>query len=145
MFCDIEGFEVVLLDPLVYFLKVFFIPVFLMSFATLTAVLTMREKSLGWTGNKTGLSNRSRLRIYASEEVHSSIDRAIWFSGIGEDNLVRIPVYGDLRSMDTDELRKAIQRDKEKGYAPAGVIAATGGTSTGSVSYTHLRAHETDS
>ena len=102
------------------------------SSATLTAVLTMREKSLGWTGNKTGLSNRSRLRIYASEEVHSSIDRAIWFSGIGEDNLVRIPVYGDLRSMDTDELRKAIQRDKEKGYAPAGVIAATGGTSNGS-------------
>ena len=85
------------------------------SSATLTAVLTMREKSLGWTGNKTGLSNRNRLRIYASEEVHSSIDRAIWFSGIGEENLVRIPVYGDLRSMDTDELGKAIQRDKEKG------------------------------
>ena len=66
------------------------------SSATLTAVLTMREKALGWTGNKTGLSGRKTLRIYSSEEVHSSIDRAIWFSGIGEDNLVKIPVCGEL-------------------------------------------------
>ena len=92
----------------------------------------MREKSLDWTGNKTGLSGRSKLRIYASEEVHSSIDRAIWFSGIGEDNLVRIPVHGDLRSMDPELLKKAIQKDKQDGHMPAGIIAATGGTSSGS-------------
>ena len=102
------------------------------SSATLTAVLTMREKSLDWTGNKTGLSGRSKLRIYASEEVHSSIDRAIWFSGIGEDNLVRIPVHGDLRSMDPELLKKAIQKDRQNGHMPAGIIAATGGTSSGS-------------
>ena len=102
------------------------------SSATLTAVLTMRERTLGWTGNKTGLSGRDRLRIYASEEVHSSIDRAIWFSGVGEDNLVRIPIYGHLRSMDTNELRKAIEKDREAGFLPAGIIAATGGTSSGS-------------
>lgn len=102
------------------------------SSATLTAVLTMREKSLDWTGNKTGLSGRSKLRIYASEEVHSSIDRAIWFSGIGEDNLVRIPIHGDLRSMDHSLLKKAIQKDKQDGHIPAGIIAATGGTSSGS-------------
>ena len=102
------------------------------SSATLTAVLTMREKSLNWTGNKTGLSGRSKLRIYASEEVHSSIDRAIWFSGIGEDNLVRIPVQGDLRSMDPELLKQAIQKDKQEGNIPAGIIAATGGTSSGS-------------
>ena len=102
------------------------------SSATLTAVLTMREKSLDWTGNKTGLSGRSKLRIYASEEVHSSIDRAIWFSGIGEDNLVRIPVHGGLRSMDPELLKKAIQKDKQDGHVPAGIIAATGGTSSGS-------------
>ena len=102
------------------------------SSATLTAVLTMREKSLNWTGNKTGLSGRSKLRIYASEEVHSSIDRAIWFSGIGEDNLVRIPVQGDLRSMDPELLKQAIQKDKKEGNIPAGIIAATGGTSSGS-------------
>ena len=102
------------------------------SSATLTAVLTMREKSLDWTGNKTGLSGRSKLRIYASEEVHSSIDRAIWFSGIGEDNLVRIPVHGNLRSMDPELLKKAIQKDKQDGHMPAGIIAATGGTSSGS-------------
>ena len=102
------------------------------SSATLTAVLTMREKALGWTGNKTGLSGTKTLRIYSSEEVHSSIDRAIWFSGIGEDNLVKIPVCGELRSMDVSELRKAIQKDKSLGYIPSGIIAVTGATSSGS-------------
>jgi aromatic-L-amino-acid decarboxylase len=59
------------------------------STATLAAVLVMRERALGFSGNQTGLSGAPRLRIYCSPEAHSSIDRAIWFSGIGQDNLVR--------------------------------------------------------
>lgn len=102
------------------------------SSATLAAVLTMREKALEWTGNQQGLSQQPRLRIYASTEVHSSIDRALWVSGIGQDNLVRIPILpGRLRSMDADALEKAIQADKAAGYRPAGVIACTGGTGVG--------------
>src|SRR5580704_14464471 len=68
------------------------------SSATLAAVLVMRERALKWAGNKLGLSGQPRLRIYCSDQVHTSIDRAIWISGIGEDNLVRIPVSGALRS-----------------------------------------------
>ena len=60
------------------------------SSATLAAVLTMREKALDWAGNAQGLAGQSRLRIYCSDEVHTSIDRAIWVAGIGEDNLVKI-------------------------------------------------------
>lgn len=101
------------------------------SSATLAAVLTMRERALNWAGNKQGLSGRPRLRIYASTEVHTSIDRAIWVAGIGEENLVRIPTKGSLRGMDPDALNAAINADKESGLLPAGVIACTGGTSTG--------------
>ena len=70
------------------------------SSATLAAVLTMRERALNWSGNQAGLSGAARLRIYCSAEVHTSVDRAIWVAGIGQDNLVRIPISGKLRSMD---------------------------------------------
>ncbi|RUU69021.1 aspartate aminotransferase family protein, partial [Mesorhizobium sp. M2C.T.Ca.TU.009.01.2.1] len=101
------------------------------SSATLAAVLTMRERALDWQGNKKGLAGQSKLRVYASDQVHTSIDRAIWVSGIGEDNLVRIPVSGRFRAMDMAALEAAIVADREAGLLPAGIIACVGGTSTG--------------
>jgi len=101
------------------------------STATLAAVLTMRERALSWDGNKAGLSGQPRLRVYSSNEVHTSIDRAIWISGIGQDNLMRIPVLGPRRSMDPDALRAAIEADLAAGFRPAGIIACTGGTGVG--------------
>lgn len=101
------------------------------SSATLAAVLTMRERALDWQGNRQGLAGQGRLRVYSSDQVHTSIDRAIWVAGIGEDNLVRIPVSGRFRSMDTAALEAAIVADREAGLLPAGIIACVGGTSTG--------------
>ncbi|MEM9549712.1 MAG: pyridoxal-dependent decarboxylase [Pseudomonadota bacterium] len=101
------------------------------SSATLAAVLTMREKALGWTGNTQGLFGKKTLRIYASSEVHSSIDRAIWVAGIGEENLVRIPSAGDWRGMQPQALDAAIRADRAAGHQPAGLILSVGGTGTG--------------
>jgi aromatic-L-amino-acid decarboxylase len=101
------------------------------SSATLAAVLVMREKALAWHGNRDGLANHPPVRIYASSQVHTSIDRAIWVAGVGENNLVRIPVSGPLRGMDPAALEAAIIADRQAGLLPAGVIACTGGTSTG--------------
>lgn len=101
------------------------------SSATLAAVLSMRERALEWQGNKQGLSGQSRIRIYSSDQVHTSIDRAIWVAGVGEDNLVRIPTGGRFRAMDTAALEAAIIADKERGFLPAGIIACVGGTSVG--------------
>ena len=101
------------------------------SSATLVAVLVMRERALKWAGNKAGLSGQGRLRIYCSGQVHTSIDRAIWVSGIGEDNLVRVPVIGEMRSLDVAALDAAIVADKQAGFLPAGIIASVGGTSVG--------------
>ncbi|ABS65330.1 Aromatic-L-amino-acid decarboxylase [Xanthobacter versatilis] len=103
------------------------------SSATLCAFLTMRERALGFTGNRTGLAGRPQLRVYTSSEVHTSIDRAAWFCGIGDDNLVRIPTQGPLRSMVPQALEAAIQADKAAGFVPAGVVACVGGTSTGAM------------
>ncbi|MEL6099758.1 MAG: pyridoxal-dependent decarboxylase [Pseudomonadota bacterium] len=101
------------------------------SSATLAAVLTMRERALDWEGNIDGLTGQHPLRIYCSEEVHSSVDRAIWVSGIGQNNLVKIRTTGDLRHMDPIDLQTAINEDRAAGLIPAGIIAATGATGMG--------------
>jgi aromatic-L-amino-acid decarboxylase len=101
------------------------------SSATLSAVLVMRERALEWAGNRTGLSGQPRLRIYSSDQVHTSIDRAIWVSGIGEENLVRVPTGGRWRSMVPEALEAAIEADRAAGFLPAGIIACVGGTSIG--------------
>ncbi|MGO4625026.1 aspartate aminotransferase family protein [Ensifer sp. 2YAB10] len=101
------------------------------SSATLAAVLVMREKALGWRGNSEGLAANRVVRVYASRQVHTSIDRAIWVAGIGEANLVRIPTKGPLNGMEPEALEAAIRADLAAGHIPAGVIACTGGTSIG--------------
>ncbi len=101
------------------------------SSATLAAVLTLREKTLKWQGNQQGLFGQKPLRVYCSAEVHTSVDRAIWVAGIGQDNLVRIPIKGDWRGMDPAALEAAILSDLDSGLHSAGVILCVGGTSTG--------------
>jgi aromatic-L-amino-acid/L-tryptophan decarboxylase len=103
------------------------------STATLAAVVTMRERALQWQGNQRGLAAHVPVRVYTSDQVHTSIDRAIWIAGIGEEHLVRIPVTGALRGMDVEALEVAINRDRDAGLLPAGVIACVGGTSVGSM------------
>jgi len=101
------------------------------SSATLSAVLTMRERAINWTGNREGLSGKGNLRIYCSDQVHSSIDRACWVAGIGQDNLVKIGTSGHGYHIHIGQLRSQIADDRAAGHIPAGIIAITGGTGIG--------------
>lgn len=98
--------------------------------ATLSAVLTMRERALGWNGNEDGLAQQPRLRVYASAEAHSSIDKAVRVAGIGQANLVKVPTDSDF-GMDPNALKAAIRADLDAGHVPAGVILCVGGTGIG--------------
>ena len=101
------------------------------SSATLSAVLTMRERATGFTGNREGLAHKGHLRIYCSDQVHSSIDRACWVAGIGQANLIKIPTQGTHYGMNVAKLERAIKDDIAAGHTPAGIIAITGGTGIG--------------
>ncbi len=79
--------------------------------------------------NEEGAGNAGTLRVYCSEQTHSSIEKAVKISGIGRKNLVKIPVREDF-SMDPAKLREAIEADKRKGYHPCCVIATLGTTGT---------------
>jgi aromatic-L-amino-acid decarboxylase len=98
--------------------------------ATLAAILTMRERALNWAGNAQGLAGQPRLRLYASAQAHSSVDKGARIAGIGQENLVRIPV--DARgALKPGALAGAIAADRAAGFVPAGVVLVAGGTSTG--------------
>lgn len=98
--------------------------------STLSAVLTMRERALSWQGNEQGLAGQPSLRIYASGQVHSSIDKAVRLSGIGQNNLVKVESDSNW-AMSPDHLKNAIDSDRSNGFVPAGVIGCIGGTSIG--------------
>lgn len=98
--------------------------------ATLSAVLTMRERALGWAGVQGGLSGAPRLRLYASAQTHSSVDKVARIAGIGQDNLVKIPTDAGL-AMKPGALAGAIAADRAAGHLPIGVVICAGGTSVG--------------
>jgi len=98
--------------------------------ATLSAVLTMRERALGWAGLEDGLSGGPKVRIYASDQVHSSVDKAVRVAGIGQSNLVRIPTDAG-GAMQAAALAAAIAADRAAGALPAGVVVCAGGTGVG--------------
>ena len=98
--------------------------------ATLSAILTMREQALAWAGLTQGLQGQQRLRIYASDQTHSSVDKAVRIAGIGQENLLKIATDASL-SMVPEALAAAIADDLAVGFVPAGVVLCAGGTSVG--------------
>jgi len=98
--------------------------------ATLSAVLTMRELALNHKGLEKGLFEQKPLRIYSSAQTHSSIDKAVRLSGIGQNNLVKIKTDNNF-AMRSDLLEEAILDDIANDLKPAGIIICIGGTSIG--------------
>lgn len=99
------------------------------SAATLVALLMAREKKTGFEVNKKGLYGQRPLRVYASEHIHSSINKAVRIAGLGEDNLVLIAGLEDF-AMDINALRTAIEADLKNGFQPLALIGAFGTTSS---------------
>jgi aromatic-L-amino-acid decarboxylase len=72
------------------------------------------------------------LRIYASDQAHSSIEKAAIMLGIGERNVRRVASDAAYR-MDVAALARAITEDLREGHLPLAVVATMGTTSTASV------------
>src|SRR5437764_4998561 len=105
------------------------------SSGTLCALAAAREAIPGLHIRQEGLSGRAdvpRLRYYASQEAHSSVDKAGIVLGIGQAGLRKIGVDSEFR-MDVEELERAIQEDIAAGWRPFTVVATVGTTSTTSV------------
>jgi len=71
-------------------------------------------------------------RIYASEQAHSSAEKAAIALGLGEENVQRVPVDAEFR-MDAAALREMIAQDGQRNFQPLAVVATVGTTSTAAV------------
>jgi glutamate/tyrosine decarboxylase-like PLP-dependent enzyme len=80
----------------------------------------------------TGLRSARQLRVYASGETHTWIQKATDISGLGTDSIRWIPTDSSLR-MDVDALRRQIDADREAGDLPFLVVGTAGSVSTGAV------------
>jgi glutamate/tyrosine decarboxylase-like PLP-dependent enzyme len=79
-----------------------------------------------------GRSDLPPLRVYASGEAHSSVEKACIALGLGQDGLCKIEVDDDLR-MRPSALAAAIGQDVAAGVRPIAVVPTVGTTSTTSV------------
>jgi aromatic-L-amino-acid decarboxylase len=72
------------------------------------------------------------LRVYVSEQSHSSVEKAIITLGLGQRGMRKIPTDSEFR-MDPKALAAAINEDKRNGYPPFCIVATVGTTSTSSI------------
>lgn len=82
-----------------------------------------------------GLAQRpdvARMRVYCSEQAHSSIDKAVILLGLGQEAVCRIACDDEFR-MRPDALDAAIEEDRSNERLPVAVVATVGTTSTTSV------------
>jgi aromatic-L-amino-acid decarboxylase len=78
------------------------------------------------------MSGLPPMRVYASEHVHSSIDKACITLGLGMQGLRKIPADGEFR-MDAAALDAAIEEDRAAGIVPICVVPTAGTTSIASI------------
>ena len=97
--------------------------------------LTAARERCGEQVRQRGIAGRDDVptcRAYASDQAHSSVDKAMIVLGLGEQNVVRVPSDGAFR-LDVGALRSAMEADRQAGMQPLAVIATIGTTSTASV------------
>ena len=105
------------------------------SSGVLYALAAAREAIPNLHIRREGMSGRAsvpRLRYYASQEAHSSVEKAGIVLGVGQVGLRKIGVDSAFR-MDVEELERAIVEDIAEGWMPFAVVATVGTTSTTSI------------
>lgn len=96
--------------------------------------LAVAREEVAPATRKVGLTDRNlpRLRIYTSDQAHSSAEKAAIALGLGEENVIRIPSDDRFR-IGVNLLGKTIAEDRQDGLQPMAVIATVGTTSTASI------------
>ena len=88
----------------------------------------LRIREEGMSGRK----DLPLLRVYISEQAHSSIEKGVITLGLGQRGLRKIPTDNEFR-MNPKALAAAIEEDQANGIVPLCVVATVGTTSTSSI------------
>ena len=98
----------------------------------LIALAVARSRHAGWDVREAGVRAGPQLTVYASSEVHDTVNRAVQMLGIGTAGIRHISADEDLR-MDVAALRSAINADLSDGHRPIAVVGSAGTTGTGAI------------
>ena len=104
------------------------------SMATMVALAAARERA-GLDIRRRGMAGRDDLpplRIYTSDQAHSSVEKGAIAIGLGQDGVRAIASDDEFR-MRPEALRDAIEEDLAAGVRPLAVVATVGTTSTTSI------------
>jgi aromatic-L-amino-acid decarboxylase len=82
--------------------------------------------------NERGLRHAPAGVIYASEQVHMAVPKAVAMLGIGRENLRIVPCDASYR-MIPSQLEQAMRRDQAGGTIPIAVVASAGTVNTGAI------------
>lgn len=102
------------------------------STASLVAMLCARERASDFSLQGAGLAGASPLVVYASDQTHSSVEKAALLAGLGRDNLRVVATRSDY-SLDPEALEAAMVADEGAGRIPAAVVATVGTTGVAAV------------
>lgn len=100
--------------------------------ANVVCLLAARAAMASWNVREDGVGGRAALRVYASSETHTWLQKAADISGLGTTAIRWIQTDGTLR-MDVQALRRRIDADKASGDIPCLVVGTAGSVSTGAV------------
>ncbi|HKH49067.1 MAG TPA: pyridoxal-dependent decarboxylase, partial [Thermoanaerobaculia bacterium] len=105
------------------------------STSSLVALAAARHRLPGLDVRVRGLAGRPDappLVVYASDQAHSSIDKAAIVLGLGQENVRRVESDAEFR-MSFPALAAAVAADRAAGKLPMAVVATVGSTSTTSI------------
>jgi Glutamate decarboxylase and related PLP-dependent proteins len=100
------------------------------SAANLTGLTVGRDAILG-DSVENGVGS-ARACVYASQQVHNSVDKAMGVLGLGRSSLRKVKTLSDF-SMDTGHLRELIATDRSQGLKPILVVGTAGTVATGAI------------
>ena len=102
--------------------------------ANMVPLFAARTAAAGWDVRANGLASPGapRLRVYASAEAHTWLQKGTDLSGLGTESIRWIPTDDQLR-MDVAALRAAVSRDRGAGDVPMMIVATAGSVSTGAI------------
>ncbi|MFX0209266.1 MAG: pyridoxal phosphate-dependent decarboxylase family protein [Candidatus Hodarchaeota archaeon] len=103
------------------------------SMANIIGLTIARNVKAGFDVREEGLqSGLTKLTFYGSNEMHSSLQKAVELIGVGNKNLRRISVTKNFQ-INLEELQETIINDMENGFKPICIIGNLGTVNTGAV------------
>ncbi|NJN99508.1 MAG: aminotransferase class V-fold PLP-dependent enzyme, partial [Anaerolineales bacterium] len=102
--------------------------------ANFVGVIAARRAKVAWNVRASGVAggDGQKLRVYASRETHTWLEKAADLFGLGTDAIRWLPVDARQR-LDPAVLREAIEQDLARQELPFLVVGTAGTVSTGAV------------